>query len=418
MFVPLPSGFSTGVYPGVQLAPQMQTGIEYVNISEADFPTSCDGSVEGGFFVDYQAEGSVKPVLTRLVACMPTDVRTSPWQPTYNRQDIEETLYLHISPGGEFLIDPELKFWKITARTTLGYFELPSARNGHTIGPLLDNAVIEQKAGWGTDPSDLPRKRASNATGLNYGNMTLFQVPNPGPLTKVALALFGYGSYIHRHLTDPASQMLDLIPSWEGGPEERHPTGTCTVLQPLNGLSDDRGLRCLRDSELLGESEIRFRATGWIKTFASPDTMRISIETAAFLANKAWFKRLSFARFGRQVYFDDGVSFSKVSVSALGVIAVSVLLGAHLFGLLALALYAFWMKPWASHLGSEVMIRMGASYAEVLGTAKGEYQWMQTADACPGFIGDERSGGSVGLMRFGAAPSLSRTSERRFEWPE
>ncbi|KAF2742273.1 hypothetical protein M011DRAFT_374460, partial [Sporormia fimetaria CBS 119925] len=104
----------------------------------------------------------------------------------------------------------------------------------------------------------------------------------------------------------------------------------------------------------------------------------------------------------------------KTSIPFVGMIVGSVLLGAHLLGLLMLVLYACFMQPWTSWLGSEVMISMGATYADVLSAAEGKKQWRQAAAACPGFIGDETPDEEIGRLAFGARPDVkTRIKVRR-----
>lgn len=410
-YVPLPTNFSTGVYPVTQHAPRIQTEVEYVNISEAEFPPECNGSVDGGFFVDYQTTWVYdRPI--RLLACMPKDVTTSPWQPTYNRQNIIEVLYLNFTTGKEG------ELFRVTANSSLGYFELPSARNEQIMGPLLDEFhVAENQNTWSPI-----RKRESNTTAFGIENTALTDVANAGPLTQLAVALFGHGSYVHKYLSNPAAQKIDLLGWRDDGPEDKRVTGNCMVLKPLNGLLtvNYNGLMtCDSDWTLLDEDRIVSKVLDWMSAFNQVEEMAKVLERATFLVNKDWLASPSNRYLdSRKVYYDDGLPVVKVSMPLWGVILVSVLLGTHLLGLLLLACYVWWMKPWTDHLGAEVMVRMGASYADVLSSAEGKDQWKQTAAACPGFIGDERPGEPIGVMKFGAVPGLSRISWRKYEGPQ
>ncbi|KAH3995464.1 hypothetical protein HBH68_165930 [Parastagonospora nodorum] len=105
----------------------------------------------------------------------------------------------------------------------------------------------------------------------------------------------------------------------------------------------------------------------------------------------------------------------RTSLSMAGIIVGSVLLSAHLFGLLALAIYSFIKKPFSHWLGAEIMVKAGTAYAEILGATEGDKQWRNAAAACKGFIGDERAENEVGRMAFGAPMGLSTKKERRFE---
>ncbi|KAH4014496.1 hypothetical protein HBI70_177560 [Parastagonospora nodorum] len=117
----------------------------------------------------------------------------------------------------------------------------------------------------------------------------------------------------------------------------------------------------------------------------------------------------------RTILVDHGVPTIRTSLSMAGIVVGSVLLGAHLLGLLALALYSFIKKPFSLWLGAEIMVKAGTAYAEVLGAAEGDKQWKNAAAACKGFVGDERAGNEVGRMAFGAPTGLSTKKERNFE---
>ena len=67
---------------------------------------------------------------------MPADLTQSPWKTTRARQDFSEELYINITggfnqPGG---------FYRVTVKTTAGYFELPNYMNNLAPGPLLEQA--------------------------------------------------------------------------------------------------------------------------------------------------------------------------------------------------------------------------------------------------------------------------------------
>jgi hypothetical protein len=135
----------------------------------------------------------------------------------------------------------------------------------------------------------------------------------------------------------------------------------------------------------------------------------MALTAATFLANKAWLAPdgTYLARdMSRIIYVEHGVPMIKTSLSVPGIIVGSVLLNAHLSGLLALALYAFFKKSFAQWLGAEIMVKTETAYAEVLCAAKGDAQWKNAVMACRGFVEDERAGDEVGRMAFGASAGL------------
>ena len=119
----------------------------YVNISAADFPTGCDTTA--GALSIRQSNTPVNVtdgVLSWAVhACMPADLRVSPWTNTRARQDFTEELYLNVSLSEALrsqvedgdLFMPISQYFRVTVDTTAGYFELPNYMNGQTAGPLL-----------------------------------------------------------------------------------------------------------------------------------------------------------------------------------------------------------------------------------------------------------------------------------------
>ena len=140
----LPVDYNTGLIR--QFALRLNSTAWREAVDEDDYPANCD-SLPGAFHVNYSSvsPNNATTVMTgwdtwSLTACMPADLRQSPWRKTRDRQDLTEDLYLNISlpyyqpnpfsiPGGLF---------KVSLNTTAGYFELPNYMNGQQPGKLLD----------------------------------------------------------------------------------------------------------------------------------------------------------------------------------------------------------------------------------------------------------------------------------------
>jgi hypothetical protein len=420
---PLLSGFSPGVYAEPQYAPRINTTVTYTNMTAGEWPSNCARDTESVFFAEYHQELSTYSRMDWVV-CMPTNISSSPWSATHNRQDITEELYLNISTSSSGSLGKG--FYKATAKTSLGYFELPSAHNGYIAGPLLNKATLPEVDEMGYTVSHRtqnPERRQTNDTYV--GNVTQVVGSNTGPLTSIALALFGEGSFIETRLSNPSAYIVRERPD-PGRTEDinndtyRHKgySNNCVSSMPLAYFMGNFGKRCWTDRDSSYERGILDQVQQLMSFFTSESQMQMVLTAAAFLANKVWLAPdgtyLTRDR-SRSISVDHGVPTIKTSLTMSGIIVGSVLLGAHLFGLWALALYAFIKKPFAQWLGAEIMVKAGTAYAEVLCAAEGDAQWKNAAAACRGFVGDERACDEVGRMAFGASAGLDRKRDRKFE---
>jgi hypothetical protein len=420
---PLISKFSSGVYAEPQYAPRINTTVTYTNMTAGEWPSTCARDTESVFFVEYHRQLSTYSRMDWVV-CMPTNISSSPWSATHNRQDITEELYLNISTSSSSSLGKG--FYKATAKTSLGYFELPSAHNEYVAGPLLDTATLPEVDERGYSVShrtQTPERRGTNDTYV--GNVTQVVGSNTGPLTSLALALFGEGSFIETRLSNPSVYIVRERPD-TGRTEvinnnvyrNKGYSNNCVSSMPLAYLMENFRKRCWTDRESSYEGGILDQVQQLMSFFTSESQTQMALTTGAFLANKAWLAPdgTYLARdMSRTISVDHGVPTIKTSLSLPGIIVGSVLSGAHLFGLWALALYAFIKKPFAQQLGAEIMVKAGTAYAEVLRATEGDAQWKNAAAACRGFVGDERAGSEVGRMAFGARAGLDRKRDRKFE---
>jgi hypothetical protein len=257
----------------------------------------------------------------------------------------------------------------------------------------------------------------------NVGNVTQELGLNIGPLTILALALFGEGSFINTRLRNPSSYIVRERPN-TGTTEEGTYTNVgysnnCVSSMPLAYLTGNIWQRCWNDQESSHERGIIYQVNRFISLFASKTQIQTALTAGTFLANKTWLvpdgnSRITHNMSGT-ILVDHGVPTIRTSLSMAGIIVGSVLLGAHLLGLLALALYSFIKKPFAPWLGAEIMVKADTVYAEVLGATEGDKQWNNAAATLEGFVGDERAKNEVGRMAFGAPSGLSTKKERKLE---
>jgi hypothetical protein len=415
---PLLSDFSSGVYAEPQYAPRINTTVTYTNMTAGEWPSECSRDTEGVFFAEYHKQFDYS--LMELVICMPTNISSSPWNATHNRQDIIEELYVNISTNGESVYGKG--FYKATAKTSLGYFELPSAHNGYKAGPLLDKVTLPDVDKWGhSHRTRTLERRETNDTYV--GNVTQKLGSNIGPLTSLALALFGEGSFIDTRLGNPSAYVVRERPDTglteKGTYTYKGYSNNCISSMPLAYLMGNSRMGCWTDRDSSYERAIIYQVNTFVSFFTAETQAQMALTAGAFLANKAWLAPDGTSRIthdmSRTIYVDHGVPTIRTSLSMASIIVSSVLLGAHLLGLLALALYSFIRKPFVPWLGAEMMVKAGTAYAEVLGAAEGDTQWKEAAAACKGFVGDERAGNEVGRMAFGAPAGLNTKKDREFE---
>lgn len=415
-FAPLPTTFTSGAFPMAQYIPRMNSTMEYLNVTVDEFPAECNNDLKMGFYASYQwgHESQLQPI--RFEACMTGDLTTSPFHPTFDRQDITEILYLK----RYIYADDSFTAYKITATTSLGYFEVPSMHNGHRAGPLMTKFPKSANDTIAIGKIPYISKRENNGTLLS--NITTAANRNHGPLALLTVSLFGEGSFLDRHFKDPEGLALErpTIEDEDGWTTDiRSPT--CVSLPPLAGISSWELTGCLTDYSYKAAPGTFRRIDEWLSSFDFTANARKTLSIALFYAHKTWlggkgggYSIYSPAKFERRIHYADGIPTFKSSLSTREILAGSALLGLHLLGLLVLAAYTWYLKPWVPWLGSEVMIRSGTAFADTLSAAQDQKEWEHTVQACPGFIGDDRPGETTGNMSFGAKASLGTGFGKRF----
>ena len=398
-------------------------------MTAAEWPSECVRDREGLFFAEYHGRSDYQDTDydyssyydTDLTACMPTNISETPWQATYNRQDITEELYLNVSVP--YRMDTP-SYYKVTAKSSLGYFELPCAKNGNRAGPLLDNCSLPSLTDeWMSGSySSWGKAVAARDTEDTYaGNITQTIGSHIGPLTALGLALFGEGSFIEKRVSNPSAFVMNLTKVYDPEYDSWYIpwSPNCVSSMPLNYAMSSSESGCLGDSNHRDEEAVLATVRDWITSFTEETNTREAFTVGAFLANKEWLDQgrsySSRYRYSRRVAVDPGITIKKTAITLAEIIIGSVFLGAHLLGLLALAIYAVYGKPFMPWLGAAAMVKAGTVYADILSAAEGDKQWKQTMAACPGFVGDERPTDSVGRIAFGAVAGLSRSQGKKFE---
>lgn len=146
---PLPKDFNTGLIQ--QFLPRFNSTATYKRITAEEFPKTCDTtqgalSISRNQSLDY--DRGPDPLAWSLYACMPGDLRKSPWKVSRARQDFTEELYLNVSLSTSMIYEinrlnltaePYSTYIHITVDTTAGYFELPNYMNAQKAGPILND---------------------------------------------------------------------------------------------------------------------------------------------------------------------------------------------------------------------------------------------------------------------------------------
>jgi hypothetical protein len=377
----------------------MNSSLRYTNITQDDW--KCQKLTNNSdFYARFVRHYNNKydAFIEGLEVCMSNDLSDT-------RQDITETLYLNITDR------KGSQYFRAEANSTLGYFELPSQLNGNIPGPLLDKDPIS------ADSKQVLKLRNSKRedNGSYISNTTLIQDSGKGPLTALTIALFGSGSFVASRLSNPAAFVIERAPDVDS--EITQTLHSCTALQPFvffRGFSAN----CIMDNET-SEGAVVNQVSDWLNTFRQEtDDLQSSLEAGLFLANKLWLSGDPNSLGGKNlflVYHDLGVPTFKPKMSTPGIVVGSIFLGLHLLGLVVLVGYAWIMRPWASSMGADVMLRMGVASADVLGATEGKNDFREATGKLPGYIGDERPGEVDGKMGMGAPHELSRKDGRAFE---
>ena len=396
----LPSGYQTGLM--TQFMPRMNSSVSYTNVSEAEFPPNCD-TIPGAYYTDFIYNKTV----LNLQVCMPNDRNFSRWKASRDRQDISETMFVHVGYGAPYnpvTIDPNPAnaTTKLVVNTTLGYFELPNYNNSGIAGPLLAKNPFDCKNNDYQCSSQMISKRSLL---VNESNFEVSGTTNPGPLTMMALALFDPGSFIATQFNQTRIQKPDLYV-----PANLRPVVPCTI-PPL--------------MLLLGESvcyETPFSAddgynsiSSWLKYIFTPSDTPSDIQNALragiIIASRTWLRNPS-ANFTGEltVEYDLGADSVRPRISATGVVVLSILQAIDLILLLGVAAYISFSYTWTKQFDASAMMRQGAARANEFPLhiipSHGKERNMRVLEQIPGWVGDAKPDDDVGVLAIGAETPL------------
>lgn len=125
---PVTVNTSTGM--ARQFVPRLNSSLTWDALSPDQFPSNCSGTT---FFRNYTV--SPKEIDAYSISvCMIGDLAHTPFTPTRNRQDFNETLFVTANTGRGNTT------FQLTLSTSAGYFELLNDFNNDTAGPLLEGS--------------------------------------------------------------------------------------------------------------------------------------------------------------------------------------------------------------------------------------------------------------------------------------
>ena len=377
---PFKTNFSSGVYYNPQFSPRINTSLEFDSISQETFRRECRNETQSGaFYANYvhalQGEQSYAGGFS-IGVCITGDLRKSPWNSTRDRQELSETMYFSLvsntlKPDDPSADPPITIYRKVSAKTTLGYFELPSMSNGYQAGPLQDKDPITNNTdqfisiNWKrADDNNTAPFPAIAATERNLVNTR-----HLGPLSSLGLALFNYRSFVGARMRN-ATSFTEAGEQWKPGNDMN-----CVAMAPFDGFCDHTNY---------GEYSV---AAGVFRFLQSFDTrgeewlaQGLNMTNYLFITGKG----VDDARYVT-VHFDEGFETIRPKISRAGILVGSILLGLHLLGLLVLSVYNLIYSLPTSRLGAEVMVRMGVAHAELLKGAESRKEWEDFVGILPAF---------------------------------
>jgi hypothetical protein len=258
---------------------------------------------------------------------------------------------------------------------------------------------------------------------------------NKPPLLSVAIALFGNESYVATHSQNPSA--YDLISEhyrnvkdgddMRSGYGDNYYASKCRELNPIAGLFDNKhGIGeegCITRSM---RNSVPYEIKNWLQHFwdgvgvyadddapRAEERMHRGFNAAVFLANHVWLsKSRPQGGYGTlTVNYDLGADRMIPSISLAGIITISVLFGAFLIGLGAMAVYASHVPRWTPTLDAFAMIRVGASMSEDISLLSGDEAKRDILNRVPAWFGDLEPHTGEGTLGLGVQEHLMRRRE-------
>lgn len=363
-FAEFPNTFSTGPFGG-QYVPRVNSSTTIENLTVGEFPSGCAENTDW-FYALYTYPFTVSEYNSTVEVCLAVNGTASPWNNTNGRQDFSEVLYLNATNDEN---NYGVGAVKIIMDTTAGLFELPNLANNGQPGPIDSNST--QCVGIYCSDSTLTRRQVSD----------IFQPALPGPLTVIALALFGPGSWadLQQNSTTTYGAFANET-GWNQYLNSYMAEDDTFPLEPL-GLNLGNGF--------YGDID------GWLGALTYTQDGDVGATSAftraAFLATKSIFDSSSGLSNAQVMYNTSALQqIALPSLSSSGLIVGSVLFALYLIPLLAMAVYAAMTPRWTISLNAFTMLRMGAALGQkdlplLVGYRTGK---IQALDSLPGVVRD------------------------------
>jgi hypothetical protein len=179
----LPVGFHSGLIK--QFIPRINSTVEWEIVSPDGVFSSCVGSPNSFHALYAKPPGTDQDAQKgwSIEICMPGDQSASSWKNTNDRQDFTEELLMNISAMGydsnsvvhrtREVRENALTggIFRVTSKTTAGYFELPNYMNGGQAGPIIDGQPDDSKhCGVDCEPQvSTPWTNSSTVTTVERG---------------------------------------------------------------------------------------------------------------------------------------------------------------------------------------------------------------------------------------------------------
>jgi hypothetical protein len=377
---PFKTNFSSGVHYVPQFSPRINTSLEFDSIPQETFRRECRNETQSGAFYanyvhDWQGGQSYAGGFS-IEVCITGDLRKSPWNSTRDRQEISETMYFSLvsntlNPNDVSESQAITSYRKVSAKTTLGYFELPSMSNGYQAGPLQDKDPFTNKTDQLTSSN---RKRADDnntapSPAIAATERNLVNTRYLGPLSSLGLALFSYRSFVGARMRN-ATSFTEAGEQWN-----RDNDRNCVAMAPFDESCVD--IKYGEYSVAGGVYEfVRFFDMKWEEWLAQG----LNMTNYLFITGKGVDDKRYVT-----VHFDEGFETIRPKISRAGMFIGSILLGLHLLGLLVLSVYNLIYSLPTSRLSAEVMVRMGVAHAELLKEAESRKEWEKFTGILPVF---------------------------------
>ncbi|KAM3417345.1 hypothetical protein BST61_g5596 [Cercospora zeina] len=229
---------------------------------------------------------------------------------------------------------------------------------------------------------------------------------NRGPLLTVAMALFGYGSYIPNILNNPDAYISNFTYVDDSAENKTNHASRCVDQQPFESLLQPRfqsSLKCVTDNtqspKYLDHDIARYLRSFYVNTefeVGDPQRPTNTFAAAVYRATEAWFTTGNAD--SRSVYSDPGADTIIPTMSRASMIVLCILLGIYLACLIVLAGYSARKPLGTRQLDAFTMMRIGAEmHDQVPFKVCFEISAVRALDDTPGFVGDateerERSG--------------------------